>query len=284
MNAKRALAGTLALGAAAAAATPHVVRRAFEPPRREAPHRPADLGLVTEDCWLTLPSGLRLHGWFVPAATVPAPAVVVLHGWGGSKAHMLPVAPGLSEAGFHVLLLDARNHGESDADRFTSMPRFAEDLEAAVGWLRSRRDVTAVGVVGHSVGAAASIYAAARGVPVDAIVAVSGFAHPRELMERNFRMPRPVVAPLLWLIERMIGHDYDEIAPRHRIVDVDVPVLFVHGADDEVVPVEDSLELHARHPDSRLIVVEDAGHSDLDRFLPVFPEAVRFLVEHLGRA
>jgi pimeloyl-ACP methyl ester carboxylesterase len=33
-------------------------------------------------------------------------------------------------AGFTVLLIDARNHGGSDADTFSSIPRFAEDLDA----------------------------------------------------------------------------------------------------------------------------------------------------------
>ena len=55
---------------------------------------------------------------------------------------MLPIGPGLLESGFHALFLDARKHGKSDDEDFMSMPRFAEDLEAAIGSMLERDDVT----------------------------------------------------------------------------------------------------------------------------------------------
>jgi hypothetical protein len=64
-----------------------------------------------------------------------------------------PLAPHLHGAGFHAFFLDVRNHGLSDGDRFVSMPRFADDLEVAIGWLRQHAAVTSIGVIGHSVGA-----------------------------------------------------------------------------------------------------------------------------------
>jgi pimeloyl-ACP methyl ester carboxylesterase len=41
---------------------------------------------------------------------------------------MLPIAAPLRRAGLNVLRVDARNHGGSDSDTFSSLPRFAEDL------------------------------------------------------------------------------------------------------------------------------------------------------------
>ncbi len=284
MNAKRLVLPAVALGAGVAAATPAAIRRAFAPPRREVHQTPADLGLPDEQVWLPGAHDLRLHAWFIPAGVEPAPAVLALHGWGGNAAHMLPLAPALHEAGLHVMVMDARNHGLSEHDTFTSMPRFAEDLRVAVDHLRSRDDVTSVGVIGHSVGAAAAIYAAADGADVDAVVAVSSFAHPGELMERNFTLPKPVTWTLLRIIEAMIGHRYGEIAPRSRIGDVSVPLMLVHGDRDEVVPVGDSVELHELLPDSELLIVEGGGHSDLEPFLPHFPQVVEFLTANLTAA
>ena len=265
----------LAVGAALAA--PSLVRRVFAVPQRTMPDTtPAGLGLEGEEAWIEGPNEKRLHAWFVPAEST-APAVVVLHGWGGTAADMLPIAPGLHGLGLHALFLDARTHGLSDEEDFMSMPRFAEDLETAMAWLAERDDVTTVGVIGHSVGAAAAILAASRNPTVAAVVAVASFAHPEELMWRAIPYPAPVKWTLLRIIRRMIGVSFDEIAPRNRIADVTAPVLIIHGEADEVVPVEDAISLHENLPTSRLIIVPDGNHSDLDAFAPYFPEVDEFL-------
>jgi pimeloyl-ACP methyl ester carboxylesterase len=271
------------LGAAVAVVTPRVFRRAFEPPVRPNEVTPSDHGLDGSDLWMNGPNGKRLHAWWIPAAG-PAPAVIVLHGWGGNSSDMLPVGPGLHTAGFHTLFLDARKHGRSDDEDFMSMPRFAEDLEVAVAELHRRDDVTAVGVIGHSVGAAAAIYAAARDSSIDAVVSVAPFAHPGEMMQENFPFPRPVTWAILKVVERMIGHRYDEIAPRNRIGDVSCPVMLIHGERDEVIPAKDSADLHRRLPGSELILVPNGTHADLEAFEPYFPTVDAFLRTHLTAA
>ena len=267
----------------AVVAAPRLLKRAFAPPERDVVAHPSDYGLSAKDLWIAGANGKRLHGWWIPA-NGPAPAVIVLHGWGGNSGDMLPIAPGLANSGVHSLFLDARRHGQSDFEDFMSMPRFAEDLEAAVGELLERDDVTAIGVIGHSVGAAASIYAAANNPAIDAVVAVASFAHPAEMMRENFPFPAPVTWALLQAVERMIGHRYDDIAPRSRISDVGVPVMLMHGDEDSVIPFQDSIDLHERLPESELVIVPGGTHSDLEAFEPFFPRVDEFLSEHLSTA
>jgi len=269
------------LGAASVVVAPRLLKRAFTPPKRDVDQVPADFGLDATTLWIDGPNGKRLHAWWVPTEGT-APAVIVLHGWGGTSADMLPIGPGLHQSRFHALFLDARKHGQSDTEDFMSMPRFAEDLDAAVRMLHARDDVTRVGVIGHSVGASASIYAAAGDTPLDAVVAVASFAHPGEMMQENFPFPAPITWVILRIVERMIGHSYDEIAPRNRIGDVTVPVMLMHGKNDSVIPATDSMELHERLPGSRLILVPDGTHSDLDKFEPYFEEVDAFLRESLA--
>jgi dipeptidyl aminopeptidase/acylaminoacyl peptidase len=88
--------------------------------------------------------GKRLVAWWVSppqAATAPAPVVLVMHGWGANASMMGPVVPPLHAAGFAVLLLDARCHGHSDDETFTSMPRFAEDIASGLAWLKQQPDI-----------------------------------------------------------------------------------------------------------------------------------------------
>jgi hypothetical protein len=118
----------LLLWVAIRAASPRVLARFFRVPHVPSGDTPAQVGLQAEDVTIEGPRGRRLRAWFVPVpAGGPQPAAVVLHGWTGSASLMLPIVRPLLAAGLHVLLLDARCHGRSDDDSFSSMPDFATD-------------------------------------------------------------------------------------------------------------------------------------------------------------
>ena len=273
---RKTIAVPLIIGAGVVAAAPRVFKRAWRPPQREVHQSPADFGLPEEQVWLTNPRGIQLHGWFVPG-DAPGPAVIVLHGWGGNAAHMLDIAPAIHKAGLHALFLDARNHGLSEHDDHVSMLRFAEDLGTAVDYLKERDGVTDVAVIGHSVGAAAAIYYASYHDDLSAVVSVASFAHPGELMNENLPLPRPIRWAVLKAIETMIGKGFDVIAPRARVEYVTAPLMLVHGALDEVVPVADSHELAELNPGSELLVVPDGAHSDLAPYQESFGEVIAFI-------
>lgn len=191
-----------------------------------------------------------------------------MHGWGGSAADMVGLVEPLISAGLRVLLLDARCHGRSDEDEFVSMPRFAEDVESGIDWLRRRDDVdgSRVVLVGHSVGAGACLIVAARDEAVAAVVSIASMAHPEVFMARALgkRLPRPLTALALRYVERTIGHRFETFAPVHTIGRFQAPVLLVHGDRDTTVPVADAYELHARAPDrTQLLIVPGANHTGI---------------------
>lgn len=275
--------GKAALAAGAVYTAPALLKKTFAPPQRDASRTPHDLGLPGEQIWLESVNQTRLHAWFVPAGDFPAPAIVVLHGWGANGSLLLPIAPHVHEGGYHALFLDARNHGLSEHDDFSSLPRFAEDLEMGLAWLRGRDDVTSTAVAGHSVGAGAAILAASRDREISAVVSMSAFAHPREMMVNQLRMnrlPGRVSGAILWPIEQIIGHRFDEIAPLHRIGDVECPVLIVHGDADRVIPVEDAFRLFENASDGQVLIVPGGEHASLEAFEPYLDDIVAFLDRH----
>lgn len=263
---------------------PQVLKRTMAPPQREQPLTPADLGLPEIPITLRSVGGTNLHAWFIPVSG-PAPAVLVLHGWGANASLMLPLAPHLHRAGLHALFLDARNHGRSEHDDFVSMPRFAEDLEVALDWVQALDDVSSVAVIGHSVGAGAALLVGSRRDDLGAIVSVSAFAHPGEIMSSGpplNRMPTPMRQRLLRTMERTIGARFDEIAPRATVRQVGAPLMLVHGDADTVVPVANMFELAALAPDARTLVVPGADHGSLDAFEPYVGTILGFLSENLA--
>lgn len=107
----------------------------FRAPRLIEQGSPADFGISFSDIGIPTRRGKRLFAWWLPAMIpnqVMAPTILLMHGWGSNAELMLPLAVPLHRAGMNVLLLDARNHGRSDADNFSSMPRFAEDVAEAI--------------------------------------------------------------------------------------------------------------------------------------------------------
>lgn len=231
------------------------------------------------------PRGRRLFGWLVSSpqpVAGGAPAVLVMHGWGANSAMMWPVVPPLHAAGFAVLLIDARCHGNSDDEAFTSMPRFAEDIAAGLAWLRLQPGIAPdrVALMGHSVGAGAVLLHAAHHHDVRAVVSLSAFAHPREMMRRFMaekRVPYPLVGwYVMRHVQRVIGASFDAIAPLATIARVRCPVLLVHGRTDSDVPVGDAHRLHAAAGGSSLLLV-DGTHDLRDALAPHAADLTDFL-------
>lgn len=253
-------------------AGPLLVRRGFRALRRIEQGTPADYGLTFREVSIPTVGGKQLFGWLIPSAgPAPQAAVAVLHGWGGNCEDMLPFAALLHRGGLGVLLVDARNHGQSDADTFSSMPRFAEDLEHAIDWLAQQPEVDAsrLAVLGHSVGAAASLLAASHRPSLAAVVSISSFTHPAEMMRlvmSSHHIPYwPIGRWVVSYVQRTIGHRLDDIAPLHTLQTIHSPVLLVHGDQDHTVPVEAAKTLFSHRPSDavQLLVIPGATHNSV---------------------
>ena len=194
------------------------IRKGLAAPRVPNHSSPAALGLKAEEVHIATANARQLHAWLIRAPQQeqerdrPQAAVVVVHGWGGNAALMLPLARPLHEAGFAALFIDTRCHGASDDDSFTSLPRFAEDAEHAFAWLAAQPgiDPQRIALLGHSVGAGAVLFAASRTPQVAAVVSVAAFSHPAAMMRRWLaakRIPeRPIGRYILDYVQKTIGH------------------------------------------------------------------------------
>jgi len=243
------------------------------------------VGLSAQSVRLPTAEGKTLFAWFVPVpGQLAAPAVVVMHGWGANASLMLPALAPLHAAGFAVLLLDARCHGQSDDAAFTSLPRFAEDIEAGLDWLRQQPSVDSqrLAVMGHSVGAGAALLCATRRPDVRAVISLSAFAHPREIMRTFLAEAHIPYLVLGWYVMRhvqaVIGARFDAIAPLASMARLRCPVLLVHGSDDALVPFADAQRLLAAGPEGQVQCLRVSGGHDPSAALEAhLPALVGFL-------
>ncbi len=132
---------------------------------------PASVGLAYDDVTLRTSDGVELAGWWVPSHN--GAAVALLHGAGSTRTATLGQAEALADAGYGVLLVDARGHGESDGRGMDFGWWGERDTAAAVDFLVDRPDVSddRIGLVGLSMGGEVAIGAAGQDDRVAAVVA-----------------------------------------------------------------------------------------------------------------
>ncbi|RTE64410.1 alpha/beta fold hydrolase [Amphritea opalescens] len=227
----------------------------------------------------------HLSGWLLPIEGAQE-TLVVLHGWGSNAAMMLPLALPFYQAGMNVLLFDARSHGQSDADTFSSLPRFAEDIGSAIDWLKGEYPDRAkkIALLGHSVGAGAVLFEASRRTDIAAVISVSAFAHPEWMMQRylqSLHIPAWLRRKVIRYVEWVIEHRFTTFAPINTVCRIRCPILMVHGKDDLVIPVDDARAIlrHCPAPHLRLIEIEGAGHSSVDKIELHADTLIQFLRE-----
>ena len=114
-----------------------------------------------------------------PEAEARPPAVVLAHGFASDRMGMSILARSLTQAGYAVLTLDFRGHGENRNPFSRSGSRtdsLHADLRAAVDFLRGlpRVDGGRISLMGHSMGASAALEYAGFDPALDATVMISG--------------------------------------------------------------------------------------------------------------
>ncbi|HYY88328.1 MAG TPA: alpha/beta hydrolase [Chloroflexota bacterium] len=227
-------------------------------------------GSVEEVTFASTEDDLPLSGWFFRSPeTLPAPTVLLCHGVWTGRRECLPMALRFHQAGYNVLCFDFRAHGLSGG-RFTSVGHHeTKDVLGAVDYLRQRSEVDPlrIGVVGFSMGAAATIQAAARCPDIAAVVADSAYTAFVDAVRYSFRrvaiLPHYPFAPLsLQWARWMIRSDPRRLRPVDVIRAISPrPILITHGGADDIVPPQHAtLLFQAAEEPKELWIAPGVGH------------------------
>lgn len=132
---------------------------------------PADHDLAYEEVSLDSCDDTTLAGWYIPPQN--GAAVIMLHGYGGTRMQLLSQAAMLGDAGYGVLLYDMRGHGESSPVMRSFGWGDVGDVYNAWDWLAARTEVDEgrISLYGFSVGGQVALRAAAFSTKIAAVVA-----------------------------------------------------------------------------------------------------------------
>lgn len=243
-----------------------VAQAAVRPVPREPDRTAPELGLPHEDIVVQHEDHV-LNGWLLqPEEDQGRPLLLLAHGWGANYGVLLELAEPLLQEGFPVLLFDVRGHGANEEVPYVTVRHFRDDVMAVSRWAADRLPDRPRVLVGHSLGGAASVLAAAQGAPVNGVVTIAAPADVMEvtaeyLRDKGFPGGFMVVAlrPFWW---RRVRGTFRRLVPEREIRRLRVPVLVVHPEDDRRVG-RDHADRLALNAGGLPRIIPGAGHTDV---------------------
>ncbi len=214
--------------------------------------------------------GYRLVGRLFPGKEESHRWVLLLHGYTGWKEEMYPFACRYWKEGYQVLVPDMRCQGESEGDFIGMGYTDSRDNLLWLEYILERDPQAQIILHGQSMGAAcALIMAGQKQLPenVKAVVSDCAYTDAYTMFEKQmkawFSLPS---FPLLNVADEMLkirgGYSLKEASALEGISKSKIPVLILHGTEDEMIPVEMAYELYeAANCPKELMIVEGAGHA-----------------------
>ena len=215
------------------------------------------------------PFGYRLSATYFPLAGAERTAVLV-HGITYTRLGCIKYLPIFRRLGFNVLIYDQRYHGLSGGPNCTFGFYERYDLRAVLDWALAQLPAGGwAGTMGESLGAAVCLQHAALDPRPAFVIADCAYADLNDLLRLRLRrdagLPAFPFLPLASLIARLqAGFWFGQVSPLREMPRLSMPVLLIHGQQDDYVPPQHSRRLYEakRHGLRRLYLAPNAGHAE----------------------
>jgi hypothetical protein len=207
--------------------------------------------------------GTLFMGW----GDTPKPTVILLHGMPGIEKNY-DLALMFRRRDWNCLLFHYQGCWGSDG--LYTLKTLPQDVLAAVDFLTAGNqpyiDTQHLFVAGHSMGGWAAMLAAIEDERIKAVAALGAICHPAELQWTLAEIEEMYTPWLPGLSSEAFAEQWaalDDIwSPSQRIQELKQPLLILHGAQDEVVPVKQAIKLAQNaHPKGQLILHPQANHA-----------------------
>lgn len=212
-------------------------RMIFMPP--EASYAPEEEGAVI------FGDQGEFAGFYFPAPDAEAPTLLWAHGNAEDAGHARGLARGFQAEGVGVMIYDYPGYGHSKGK--PSEKGAYRSAEAAFDFVTREqgREPKSVVLLGQSVGGGPSVYLAEKGEAAG-LVLISPFKSAFRVVTRVKILP------------------WDRFDNLKRMKSVELPLLVIHGSEDEVVPASHGEALHKVHEgEKKLLLLPGVGHNDL---------------------
>jgi pimeloyl-ACP methyl ester carboxylesterase len=200
--------------------------------------------------WRELRDGTRFRVAIADPGPKPKGAMVFFPGNGEDLSSGIYWAQCFQEYGYHTVVPEYPGYGESEGrPGFDSLNEMAEVAAAEAQNLIRGTDLPLC-LGGSSLGSFCAVHVAAKGMGQKLLLA-SPPTSVAEVGQRKFWW-----LPVRWIIK----HPFDSLAKAPQI---QIPVLVIHGEEDEIVPCEFGKRLAEAFPNAELVIAKRTSHNSL---------------------
>jgi len=247
----------------------------FYPDKRQYIN-PNLLTFKREEVFFYSNDGIKLHGWFFPSKEDKG-TIIFLHGNAENIGTHINSALWFINEGYNVFVFDYRGYGKSEG-RPTILGVHI-DAESAIKFILSKEGISKNLIIfGQSIGGAIAITTVANSQykeTIKAMIIESAFSGYRTIAKDKISVnwfTKILGYPLLFLIN-------DDFSPAYFVEYLSpIPVLFLHGCNDKIVPCYHTKILYekAKEP-KKILIKEKAKHINVTRYIDVQKEILKFL-------
>lgn len=221
-----------------------------------------------QDVYIQSQDGLKLHGLWIPVADAKA-TILLAHGYRSTMlvdfGYVLEIYHGLK---LNLLIPEQRSHGKSEGKYITFGVKESDDMRRWLAYQQQELGGGQVIISGLSMGASTMMYLAEQplGDNVKGMIVDCGFTSPAAILSKVFTSVTHLPAvPSIWatdLFARVFaGFSIFEKDSRISLRKCKIPVIMVHGTDDDFVPAYMTQQGYdACGAEKELLLVDGAGH------------------------
>lgn len=206
--------------------------------------------------------GLSLYGEYIPNEKSKT-TILLMHGFRSSRDDFCLALKFYRSLGFNILLIDQRGHGKSEGRYITYGAKEKYDCLSWVNALIEKygKDQKII-LSGISMGASTVLMASTLDLPeqVKAIIADSGFTNGFDIVKltakKIFRyVPNWFIEATNFLCRIFADFDLKDDNTLIAMKTCQLPVMFIHGTADSIVPYEMTLRTYSMLKDKKEIVI-----------------------------
>jgi pimeloyl-ACP methyl ester carboxylesterase len=205
------------------------------------------------------------------------PNILLMHGWGGSRAQMTGFVEPLLSAGYRVVAYDQPAHSESDG-KLTNLLEIAPTMD-----IIAEKEGNFDAIVAHSFGTLITSYALVkRNFPPPARLVYFGAFN--QLLDSLPRfqaiagLPDEIMHGFRFMLNENFGKGVlEEIVHEKLAPQINIPALMFHDIADNVTPVEDSRAIARAWKTARFVETVGLGHRGALQSKEIYNQVVEFL-------
>ncbi len=254
--------------------------------------KPSDFGMSYSKLEVLTIDSIKLRGyWTYQPNRKPQGVMILLHGFGSCKEHLLGLVKKLCERGYESVVFDSRAHGRSQGNYTTFGYYERDDVMQIVDAIKAKNDSVPIGIWGNSMGGAVALQALELDERIDFGVIESTFRDLEEIIQDYQKNIVGISMPYfarkaMRIAERMADFEIKRVRPIRSVQNIEQPVMMIHGDADERISVEYGKDLyrHLASKEKELFIVKGAGHYGLfDHGVHLYEkEMMNFIDKHMG--